>query len=96
MPVISSRRTQHDIACDMRLISGSIRTVNHQVIISRSGINRYHDIMMMDMSRPLFRNIVRLIKGEINSRLSSAGIMRMMVEIIVNLYLVRFQHDIIR
>ena len=70
MSVISSRRTQHDIACDMRLVSGSIRTVNHQVVISRSGISRYHNIMMMDMSRSLFRNIVRLIKGEINSRLS--------------------------
>ena len=47
--------------------SGSIRTVNHAVL-TRSGISHYRNIMMMDMTRSLFRNIVRLIKDEQHSR----------------------------
>lgn len=90
MSVIPSRCTQHYVACNMSFISGSIRTINHQVIISRSSISGYHDIMMMNMRRSLFRHIIRPVKSEIHGSPRNPGIVRMMIEIIMNLYLIRF------
>ena len=49
MIVRFSRSAQHHVACHVRLITSRIRAVDHQVILTRSGILRDLDVVMVDV-----------------------------------------------
>ena len=90
MIILFGGSAQNNIACNISFISCGIRTINHQMIITRSSIYRNHNIVVMNMRRFLSGNIIRPVETEINScfaRTDGPALpMRMVIEITMYLY----------
>ena len=90
-----SRLAEHDVASHIRLVTGLVRAIDHQVILARRSSSRDLDVVMMDVRLTLAREIVLLLEAE-GRRTISCTRVAMAIEVVVHIDLVRLQHHVVR
>lgn len=86
---------EDNVSCHKRLVASGICAVDNQVVVAGSGILWNYDVVVMYVCITQSRQIVRLLEEERFVGSGGTNLVRMAIEIIMDLYHVAAQHLVV-